>query len=130
MDDARGARIAQLRHELLELHRAVLAAQRIQYERSHGRIETSGEFLGLVLNHPEFDWIRSLSALIAQMDEWADEGDAASDEELEGIVAAFRALIRPDGENRDFGCRYWKMVEDQPEVTVAHVKVWRLVQDK
>ena len=128
MDSARAGRIAGLRHELLELHRAVLDAQRIEYERGHGRIETSGELLGLVLNHPEFDWIRSLSALIAQMDEWADDGDAASDEELDNIVGAFRNLIRPDGENREFGCRYWKMVEDLPEVTVAHVKVWRLVQ--
>ena len=32
-------------------------------ERDHGRIETSGEFLGLVLEHKAFEWLRELSAL-------------------------------------------------------------------
>ena len=122
-------RIDLLRHELLELHRAVLDAQRIEYERGHGRVETSGEFLGLVLNHPEFEWIRSLSALIAQLDEWAEERDTASDEQLSGIVDTLRGLVRPDGSNKAFGTRYWHMVEHQPEVTMAHVKVWRLITE-
>lgn len=105
----------------------MLDAQRIEYERAHGRIETRGEFLGLVLNHPEFEWIRALSALIAQLDEWAEGGDEAPEAGLEGIVDALRSLIRPGGANAAFSARYWKMVEDQPAVTVAHVKAWRLV---
>ena len=121
------ARVGQLRHTLLELHKAMLDAQRIEYERAHGRIETSGEFLGLVLNHPEFEWIRALSALIAQLDEWAEEMETAGREEFDGIVEALRSLIRPEGANAAFSARYWRMVEDVPGVTVAHVKAWRLV---
>lgn len=127
MEGNRGRRTAELRHVLLELHKAMLDAQRIEYERAHGRIETSGEFLGLVLNHPEFEWIRALSALIAQLDEWAEDADAASEAGLDSIVEALRSLIRPEGANPAFTARYWKMVEDEPHVTVAHVKAWRLV---
>ena len=58
----RAEKVAGLRHTLLELHKAMLDAQRIEYERAFGRIATSGEYLGLVLNHPEFEWIRALSA--------------------------------------------------------------------
>ena len=123
----RGARVEKLRHALLELHKAMLDAQRIEYERAHGRIETSGEFLGLVLNHPEFEWIRALSALIAKLDEWAEDTDTASENGLDGIVEALRALIRPEGSNPAFAVRYWRMVQDEPGVTVAHVKTWRLV---
>jgi hypothetical protein len=127
MSDERAARVAELRHTLLELHKSMLDAQRIEYERAHGRIETSGDFLGLVLNHPEFEWIRALSALIAQLDEWAEEMETASQAEYDGIVEALRSLIRPEGANPAFTARYWRMVEDVPAVTVAHVKAWRLV---
>ena len=127
MSDERAARVAELRHTLLELHKSMLDAQRIEYERAHGRIETSVEFLGLVLNHPEFEWIRALSALIAQLDEWAEEMETASQAEYDGIVEALRSLIRPEGANPAFTARYWRMVEDVPAVTVAHVKAWRLV---
>jgi hypothetical protein len=127
MSAERTAQVGQLRHTLLELHKAMLDAQRIEYERAHGRIETSGEFLGLVLNHPEFEWIRALSALIAQLDEWAEEIETANPAELDGIVEALRSLIRPEGANAAFSARYWRMVEDVPAVTVAHVKAWRLV---
>ena len=128
METNRAMRITQLRHALLELHKAMLDAQRIEYERAHGRIETSGEYLGLVLNHAEFEWIRALSALIAQLDEWAEEMDTASSTGLDGIVEALRALIRRGGSNPAFSVRYWKMVEDEPGVTVGHVKVWRLIE--
>ena len=123
----RQARVAQLRHVLLDLHKTLLDAQRIEYERARGRIETAGEFLGLVLNHPEFEWIRALSALIAQMDEWAEEADGTTEDELDGIMSALRELIRPEGTNHAFTPRYWHMVNNTPDVTVAHVKAWRLV---
>jgi hypothetical protein len=130
--DERESRVGPLRHALLELHKAMLDVQRIEYERAYGRIETRGEFLGLVLNHPEFAWIRALSALIAQLDEWADgaeDADVESGGGLEGIVEALRQLIRRDSTaNPEFTARYWKMVEDQPEVTVAHVVAERIAR--
>jgi hypothetical protein len=123
----RQERVAQLRHVLLDLHKTLLDAQRIEYERARGRVETSGELLGLVLNHPEFEWIRALSALIAQMDEWAEEAEGTTEDELDGIMSALRELIRPEGTNTAFTPRYWHMVDNTPDVTVAHVKAWRLV---
>src|SRR5437868_666620 len=120
----RQAKVEQLRHALLELHKALLDAQRIEYERAHGRIETRGEFLGLVLNHPEFEWIRALSALIAQMDEWAEETEGTTEEQLDGIVETLRELIRPGGSNAAFSPKYWHMVNNTPDVTVPHVKTW------
>jgi hypothetical protein len=125
----RAKEVGALRQTLLELHKAMLDAQRIEYERAYGRIQTSGEFLGLVLNHPDFEWIRSLSALMAQLDEWAEGGEEATPGALDAIFATLRELIRRDGgSNVAFSTRYWKMVQDEPNVTVAHVKTWRLVE--
>lgn len=120
-------KVDEIRHALLELHKAMIDAQRILYERSHGRIETTNQFLGLVLEHPEFEWIRALSALIAQLDEWREEGDQASDRALDELLGALRSLIQPGGGNARFSKRYWEMVEATPEVLVGHVKLWRLL---
>jgi len=54
-----------LRHALLALHKTLLDAQRVRYEREHGRVESRGELLDLVLRDASFEWLRVLSALIA-----------------------------------------------------------------
>ena len=120
---------AELRRAVLETHKALMDAQRIRYERLHGRIATSGEFLGLVLEHPQFAWLRALSALIARLDEWLDE-DKADADELNAVVTALRELIGPQGQNAVFSSAYWEIVNDVPEATIAHVKLWRLLENR
>jgi hypothetical protein len=120
-------RVDELRHALLQLHKGMIDAQRILYERGHGRVETTSQFLGLVLEHPEFEWIRELSALIAQLDEWREAPDESSDRELDEILGALRGLIQPGGSNEAFTRRYWQMLDTTPEVLVDHVKLWRLL---
>jgi hypothetical protein len=124
--DKRFRRVDELRHVLLELHKAMIDAQRIRYERDHGRISSSGEFLGLVLEHPEFGWIRELSALIAQLDEWAELSEKESDAELAAITDKLRSLVQAGG-NTDFNRKYWELAEATPDVLVSHVKLWRLL---
>jgi hypothetical protein len=120
--------IEELRHSVLALHKALLDAQRIRYEREHGRISTSGEFLGLVLEHPSFAWLRTLSALIARVDEWIEEQAEKPTGELPDLVAALRSLIARDGGHATFSAPYWEIVDEVPSVLVEHVKLWRLLE--
>ena len=121
------ANLEELRNALLEVHRAILQAQRLRYERDHGRVESRGELLQLVVRHPEFAWIRALSALIAQLDEWSQSQAQGRDEEIAATVRALKTLIQPDGTNEEFTSRYWPMLEITPEALVAHVRLWRLI---
>ena len=116
-----------LRHAVLDLHKALMDAQRIAYERIHGRISTSGEFLGLVLEHPEFAWLRALSSLIARLDEWMEEEEGKPDE-LAALVSTLRGLVATEGSNALFSAAYWKIVNDRPEALIPHVKLWRLLE--
>jgi hypothetical protein len=124
------ASVQEMRHMLLALHKSLLDAQRIRYEREHGRIPSSQAFLGLVLEHPAFAWLRSMSALIARLDEWMEEGEAASQEELAEMIAALRSLIQTESPHAEFGKPYWEIVNDVPEVLVAHVQLWRLIDKR
>ena len=117
----------ELRHALLDLHKSLMDAQRVAYERAHGRIETSSEFLGLVLEHPEFAWLRELSALIARLDEWLED-EEAREEDLRAMLEALRSLVAPEGRNPIFSAAYWKIANDVPEALIAHVKLLRLIE--
>ena len=121
----------KLRHALLELHKALLDAQRIRYERENGRVESRGELLALVLEDASFEWLRVLSALIARLDELAEadkvedkNGDARA--ELRGVIERLRTLVRFEG-NDGFTGPYREIVEAVPDALVAHVQLSRLL---
>ena len=117
----------EIRHVLLDLHKSMIDAQRIIYERDHGRVETTAQFLGLVLEHPDFEWIRDMSALMAVLDEWREDAREVNSVGLDDIVGALRALIQPGSSNTRFTDRYWRMLDSTPEVLVGHVKLWRML---
>jgi hypothetical protein len=121
------ARASVLRRAALELHKALLEAQRVRYERDYGRVDSSGRFLELVLRHPTFEWLRALSALIARLDAAAEADD---DDGVEAIEDAMRSLVHPEGRNRTFTAPYWVLVEAVPDVLIAHVKLWRLLNTR
>ncbi|HEX3097744.1 MAG TPA: hypothetical protein VHQ02_08505 [Usitatibacter sp.] len=121
------AKLEALREALVELHKAILEAQKIAYEREHGRVESRGELLQLVVRDPQFAWIRALSALIAELDEWAESDRESREGEIAAVVRALRTLIQPDGTNAEFTTRYWPLLESAPDALVAHVRLWRLI---
>ena len=116
-------RLDALRHALLALHKTLLDAQRIRYEREHGRIESRGELLDLVLRDPSFEWLRVLSALIAGLDELAE-----ADEDASGVIDKLRTLVRFEG-NPGFTNPYREIIEAVPDALVAHVQLSRLLAD-
>ena len=122
------AKVDAIRKALLDLHRSLMHAQRVRYEREHGRIGSSNEFLGLVLEHPAFAWLRALSALIAQLDEWIETGEGDAD--LTTLLDMLRGMLAVDGTNVAFGKPYRELVEAEPDVLVEHVKLWRLLSPR
>jgi hypothetical protein len=123
----------KLRTALLQLHKALLDAQRIRYERENGRIESRGELLALVLEDASFEWLRVLSALIARLDELAeadnaDDKNADAGAEMRGVIDRLRTLVRFEG-NDGFTGPYREIVEAVPDALVAHVQLSRLLAD-
>ena len=117
-----------LRSALLELHKTLLDAQRVRYEREYGRIESRGELLDLVLRNESFEWLRVLSALIAQLDELTAVDDRDAGAEMRAVIDKLRALVRFEG-NRGFTDPYREIIEGVPDALVAHVQLSRLLAD-
>jgi len=130
----------QLRPALLQLHKTLLDAQRVRYERENGRVDSRGELLDLVLNDGSFEWLRVLSALIARLDELTavdkrddKNGDVSAAPrdagvELRGVIDRLRTLVRFEG-NSGFTDPYREIIEAVPDALVAHVQLSRLLAD-
>ena len=121
-------KLDKLRHALLQLHKTLLDAQRIRYEREYGRVESTGALLALALEDPSFEWLRVLSALIARLDELAEVDDKDVSGELRVVLERLRTLVRFEG-NEGFTGPYREIVEAVPDALVAHVQLSRLLAD-
>jgi hypothetical protein len=116
----------RLRDALLQLHKTLLEAQRVLYEREHGRVESRGELLELVLRDSSFEWLRVLSALIARLDELNAIDDKDVSAEVRGVVDRLRTLVRFQGKE-GFTAPYREIIEAVPDALVAHVQLSRLL---
>ena len=123
-------RIVDVRHALLNLHKALLDDERIQYERARGRVESSGALLQLVLHDEWFAYLRPLSSLVVQMDELLD-AEESTELEAEALVAQARALLTSDASGTGgLGERYRGALQRTPEVILAHAEVIKLLSDR
>jgi hypothetical protein len=118
----------KLRPALLQLHKTLLDAQRIRYERDNGRVESRGELLDLVLQDASFEWLRVLSALIARLDELAEVDDKDASGEMRGVIDRLRTLVHFQG-NSGFTDPYREIIDAVPDALVAHVQLSRLLAD-
>ena len=120
MADLRG-RLKELRDGLLHLHKSLLESERAAYERDIARITSTGHYFQLVMNDPWFQWLRELSQLVVLIDEKLDEKDpAASDAEMERLMAQAQAILVPDEEGRGFARRYFEVLQRDPAAVLAH----------
>src|SRR5438094_2050570 len=95
--------LEQLRQGLLRLHKALLEHERVKYERAHGRLESAGAFLQVVIGEPSFDWLHRLSELVVQIDEaQEDEEDPLTETKAKEFVAQARVLLRPEENAQGF----------------------------
>ena len=86
-------RLTDVRNVMLRLHKALLDAQRAQYEHTHGPVASAGEVLQLVISDPDFDWLHRFSELIVAIDEATDGGEPLTEEIAMALLGQSRALL-------------------------------------
>jgi hypothetical protein len=120
-------RILDMRSSLLSLHKALILAEQVTYERINGRVESTGQLLQLVLNDPWFTWLHPVSQLVVRIDDLLEEGSELSSVEVEHFLIEARSLIRPSEEGDGFERSYYEALQRDPDVIFAHVEVKKLL---
>ena len=123
--DAKVHRLVDLRLGLLRLHKALLQMERINFEKRFGRVN-SGELLQLVINDPQFGWLRKISALVVEIDETLNDDEPATLSDFEDLISQARVLLTSPG-NEEFRTRYQAALQRDPAVVVAHSAVMKLL---
>lgn len=122
-------RLKNVRRALLHLHKTLLDMERAVYEQARGRV-SSGELLQLVINHEQFAWLRSLSALIVRIDEMLDSEEPVTEDEAESLLAEARALLKPVEAGNNFEQRYFAALQREPAAVIAHRELVQLLTDQ
>ncbi len=106
----------------------MLDAERLSYERVHGRIASNGVFLQLVLGDSWFAWLRPLSYAITRLDELAEEDRTASGAEIAELLASLQRLLTPSEAGEGFARHYYDALQRNPDVVLEHAAVKTLLR--
>ena len=117
----------RLASALRALHRVLLTRARHEYEREHGHSLTPGELLQLVTSDPHFDWLRSLSELMADIDIVREAEPEIMYELAPAVRSAIEHLVSAadSPEPHPFAKHYLPLLHDDPDVAVAHADLRR-----
>ena len=98
-------RLREGRDILLKLHKNLLDHERAIWEGLNGAV-TAGQFLNVLLEDPDFVWLRKFSTLIVDIDEMFAQKDGYSEENVELHLTKLRELISMEGEDDEFKAKY------------------------
>ncbi len=113
------ARLETARLDLLRVHRALLAVERVRYEKVRGRIANNSAFLQLVISDPWFDWLRPMAQLVLMIDErTSDKKSILGDAEARALLGRAHGLLRADAEGDAFQRLYYDAVQAFPDLAV------------
>src|SRR5689334_10251689 len=118
MTDAERALLVELRRLLLQLHKTLIDWQRTDYERVHGRLQTT-KLLNVMFSDPEFAWLRSMSGLIVRIDEALEVKPPKPEIETGPLVAGARDLLAPEA-GTPYAQRYHAALQELPDAVLAH----------
>lgn len=120
--------LTHLRNALLRLHKVLLESERSIYERDVAKIESPGQFLGLLMEDPWFAYLRELSGLVVQIDERIDDKKRPPETaDAVTYVARAKAMLTPAEEGAGFGKRYFEALQRDPDVVMAHAAASRVI---
>lgn len=119
--------LTDVRHGLLGLHKALIVAEQLTFERIYGRVDSTGQLLQLVMNDPWFTWLHPLSNVVVRIDEMLDEDCTLSLEDVAQILSEIRGMIRPSELGDGFERSYYEALQRAPDVVMAHCEMKKLL---
>ena len=127
MSEAVRRGLKDLRHGLLRLHKTLLDSEQVTYERIHGRVESAGQLLQLVMGDPWFAWLRPLSHLVIRIDEMLEDEQESTPQDIALVLSEVRGLLTPSEQGEGFERNYYEALQRTPDVVLAHAHVKKLL---
>jgi hypothetical protein len=109
---------------LRRLHKALIEIE----AENFGPISSSFQLLNLVIHHPHFAWLHSLSELMVELDELREDVKSVDDVQAAVLRATVERLVGPRPPLlSQFRERYLMLLQQSPEVAIAHAELRRVL---
>ena len=114
------------RNRLLDLHKSLVDRERSNYESFNGPV-TSGQFLNLLIEAPDFVWLRKFSTLIVDIDEMFAQKDGFDNKAVDVHLSKMREIVMLEGDDEDFVKQYRVAIDDDPGVAAIQSDLSQLL---
>ena len=115
-------KLKNARNLLLKLHKVMLDREREIYEGIHGPLKPT-QFLNVLLEDMDFDWLRKFSMLIVEIDEMFAARDGAPAEMVSANLARVEELIEMREHDEFFKAKYQFSLQSVPEAAALHSEI-------
>ena len=119
--DPQRQRLRELAGRLVRLHSLLMDRERRSYEDQHGPVG-SRELLHLLLHDQRFAWLRSLSTLMAHIDELVDADEPIARGDVERLLGETHRLLK-SGDSGAFQDKYRDALQESPDVVMVHAGI-------
>jgi hypothetical protein len=121
-------RLVDLREALQELHKTLLASERMSYEASFGVTLSPYQFLHLLTSDAWFAWLAPVTHLLAEIDTLLDDKNFLALPEIQTLVQRIKLLLTPTETGEGFSRQYDEVLQRDPDVLFAHVAISKLLR--
>lgn len=117
------------RNLLLKLHKNLVDHERAIWEGMNGPV-TAGQFLNVLLEDPDFSWLRKFSTLIVDIDEMFAQKDGFPIEAVDLHLAKLRDLIAMKDEDEEFKAKYQAALQQDLDAAARQGDLRLLLSNK
>ena len=121
-------RLKKARDLLLKLHKSMLDLEREMYEGIHGK-QTPAQFLNLLLEDEDLEWLRKFSMLIVEIDEMFDLKDKVTDDMVDANLEKVRQLVGMSETDDYFKAKYQFALQRDPNAAGLHQQLKALLKE-
>jgi len=112
-------KLRNARNIMLKLHKAMLDREREMYEGIHGPLRAT-EFLNLLLEDRDFEWLRKFSMLIVEIDEMFAQKDGIEPGMIDANLVKVRELVEMREPDEFFRAKYQLAIQRDPASAGLH----------
>jgi hypothetical protein len=117
------------RNLLLKLHKNLVDHERAIWEGMNGPA-TAGQFLNVLLEDPDFSWLRKFSTLIVDIDEMFAQKDGFPTEAVDLHLSKLRDLIAMKDEDEGFKAKYQAALQQDLDAAARQGDLRLLLSNK
>ena len=127
LSDETRSKLKSISGAFLRLHKILLEAEKAKYEAVNGAIPNPNVYLSLVLDDPQFAWLRKISSLIALIDDATSVRRPASETEANALINEAKLILNFQDGEEDFNDKFQTALQENKDAVLNYNEVLNLV---